>query len=253
MTAALLTAGTKNRSAQTIADFLDQSGARISATAAPDDVIVSARGLSSDTDSLLALLADEIQNPLFPDRPQRRAGRRSRRVHSARNPVSVNGDDPLRSRIYALDTPYSRSSARDEPLRSPRIADVWDFYHRYYRPQSGIIGIAGDVDAAHLRSVLTQAFGDWRPGGDDPAPALPEARFNSELYANAGRSPAPAIVDRPGAEETVLLFGVPGVRRTDPDYLALFVANQVSAAASMPASIRDCARRTATPTRRDRP
>jgi zinc protease len=66
MTAGLLDKGTATRTESQIADTIDGLGARLSADANPDHIIVSASGLSAHTDTLFDLLADVALRPTFP-------------------------------------------------------------------------------------------------------------------------------------------------------------------------------------------
>ncbi len=83
------------------------------------------------------------------------------------------------------------------------------------------IAVAGDIDAATLTALLRSTFSDLS-GATPPAPP------------KIGKLGAPGVhvlpmdVPQPNA-----MFGLPGIMRRDPDYLAGYVANQILGGSGM--------------------
>lgn len=102
------------------------------------------------------------------------------------------------------------------------VADMKQFHQRMFRPDTAIIGVAGDVKEKDVLNLLSTVFGKQaKPSGS--APDLPPVVMNT----GGSASTAPIIINRGGSAQSVLNFGVPGIKRSDPDYFALVLANRV--------------------------
>jgi zinc protease len=72
-------------------------------------------------------------------------------------------------------------------LTSASLADVKAFFRQYYVPRNAVLVIAGDVDPAKTRALVTRYLG-WIPGGElprrpaykPPAPITKEIRLESK-------------------------------------------------------------------------
>ncbi|MEO0734200.1 MAG: pitrilysin family protein [Bacteroidota bacterium] len=63
---------------------------------------------------------------------------------------------------------------RFEHIEQASLADVKDFYYRYYRPDNAILSIAGGFDPDKIRGQIERSFGDIPPSSPEhPRPALP--------------------------------------------------------------------------------
>ncbi|MEL7161157.1 MAG: pitrilysin family protein, partial [Bacteroidota bacterium] len=70
---------------------------------------------------------------------------------------------------------------RFEHIEQASLADVKDFYYRYYRPDNAILSIAGGFDPDNIRGQIERWFGDIPPSSPDhPRPALPEEPAQTE-------------------------------------------------------------------------
>src|SRR5690606_38240445 len=71
-------------------------------------------------------------------------------------------------------------------------------------------------DPAALHPVVEAAFGAWRGTADEaPAVAPPTQTGATRIY----------VVDKPGAAQSEIRVGHPGVARDNPDYFPLLVLN----------------------------
>ena len=95
----------------------------------------------------------------------------------------------------------------------PRQA-LQDFHARYFTPQGGVLAIAGDVDAARVLDTIQAHFGDWRGAAVDQ-PAVVHVR----------RPGARQHTAMPGKVQSDIVIGAYGVRRADPDFYSVRVAN----------------------------
>ena len=90
--------------------------------------------------------------------------------------------------------------------------------HANYKPNNAIFAIVGDVKPAEVVAKLEKAFATWKPG-DVPKTAIPKVADTgaAKIY----------LIDRPGSVQTNLVAGLLSIERTDPDYFALEMMNQV--------------------------
>ena len=93
-----------------------------------------------------------------------------------------------------------------------------DFHAAHYRPNNAIFAIVGDVKPAEIVAKLERAFGGWQRG-DVSQITLPNVADTTAARIH--------LIDRASSVQTNLLLGNLTIARTDPDYYALEVMNQV--------------------------
>ena len=92
------------------------------------------------------------------------------------------------------------------------------FHKSNYVPDHAIIGVSGDITLAEARKQFDGALKTWaksntpRPGVVDPPDSGP---------------PKISLVNRPGSVQTAFMAGELAIKRTDPDYDAMTVMNQI--------------------------
>ena len=219
MTASLLTEGTPTRTGQQIAEQTEGIGANLNANAGLSTSTLSTSGLSESTDLLISLLADVLLHPTFPTDRLDRAKYSSRAASAQRrtNPAGMLSD--LSAKVFYGGTSYGRFAPTADQIGAITVDDLKAFHDKYYRPNGAILGVTGDVEVASLETKLNAALADWKPG--DNTPQLPNADFKANSATHI------YLIDRPGSAQTTLQFGALAVRQTDPDYIALTVANRV--------------------------
>lgn len=219
MTATMLTEGTPTRNYQQIAAETEGIGASLNAGADMQMTTLSVSGLSETTDRLIALMADVLLHPTFPaDRLDRIKFQETSQVSQRRsNPNSLSAD--LSARIFYGGTPYGHPSPKAAEISAVTREDIVAFHDSYYRPNGALLGVTGDVNVNDLRSKLEAALADWKPGAETAE--LPKADLKPKEATRV------YLVDRPGSAQTVLAFGNLAVRQSDPDYIALVVANRI--------------------------
>ncbi|MFC3580120.1 M16 family metallopeptidase [Sphingomonas hylomeconis] len=85
------------------------------------------------------------------------------------------GNDVYASYIAAVapQSPNDRIDAQNsDDVPTASIATIRGLYQRLYRPENMMIVVVGNVDAARVRALIEQRFGDWKA---DPAAAAPPA------------------------------------------------------------------------------
>jgi zinc protease len=217
-TAALLRLGTETRNSKEIADTLADLGAQLNLNASSDYATISLSSLTENFDAALAVLADVLLKPSFPEdefdkwKTRTRAGLEQMKT----NPSSL-ANDLLYAKLYGSDIrqyTHPTAASLDKITRD----DVIRFYKTYYVPSGELAGIAGDITPADAVARLNRALGAWK-GGPAKAMSLPLAAPLSEkkIY----------LIPRQNSVQTLLMVANRAIDRNSPDYIAVQVMNRV--------------------------
>jgi zinc protease len=177
---------------------------------------VGITALAEDFDDLLALLADSLRRPTFPaEHIERLRQMKLVGIQEREQDTASVAARRFTETLFGREHPYGRAlEGYLDTVRTLQRQELLDFHARYFTPQGGVLAITGDVDAAHVLDVIHTHFGDWR-ANSSAAPVLAHAAAGSErLHASI-----------PGKVQSDIVIGGRGVRRADPDFYAVRVAN----------------------------
>lgn len=222
MTAALLTEGTKKRTAPQIAEEVEALGGRLNAKAAWDVSGVNVNVMSARIAPAMEILADVARNPAFKDEEI------ERQRQQAIDELSVNLSQPgtiaraVAARILFGTSPYAHMlSGTPQSLELIKRDDLVKFHQTYYRPDNALLVIGGDIKAPDAFNLAQKLFGDWQK----PAVPLPFVKLSGDESAKA--KPRVLVIDKPDAGQAAVVLIRRGLKRTDPDYFRGIVANSV--------------------------
>ncbi len=218
--ATMLREGTKTRSSKQIAEDTDKLGASLFASSGLSTLTsaVSASGLTDNFDQILDLFADVILNPSFPaDELTKLKTRALGQIRLQRSQPSFLAGEKFSNVIYGSH-PAGRYALTAEQIQRITPEALQKFHAAHYKPNNAIFAIVGDVKPAEVVAKLEKTFGAWKPG-DAPKTEIPKV-------ADAGPGKI-YLIDRPNSEQANLVVGTLSIERTDPDYFALEVMNQV--------------------------
>jgi zinc protease len=175
--------------------------------------------LKEDFSSLLPVFIDVMTNPAFPDDRIELAKRQSKTGISRRNDDAqgIAGREFNKliygNSVYAKQTEYTTIDAITRQ-------DLVEFHKKSFVGSNMMVSVIGDFRTADMRRLIEQQF-----GGIIKGTALelnfPDIDYNSGASVN--------LVDKKDAQQSVVFMGHEGGLRTDPDYAALQVMNQVLA------------------------
>ena len=217
-TAAMMTEGTKRRSATRISDDLGFIGASLAAGASFDAASLSSAVLSAHLDELLDVLADVLVNPSFPRGDFRRV--QDQRLVSLLQQRAIPGAAAARAftTLYWGDHPYGHwLQGTEASVKATRREDLVRFHAARWRPNVSELVVVGDVSANDLKAKLEKALAGWK---GKAAPSLVAA------VAKPPRLQTLLLAKR-GAPQAFVMMGMPGLPRSSPDYVAAEVAFQV--------------------------
>jgi zinc protease len=93
--------------------------------------------------------------------------------------------------------------------------DMMNFWKANYVPNNAALVVSGNIPADELKGLVESKFGSWK-SGELSAPQLAPIESTSAKIV---------IVDRPGAQQTMVRMVQLGVSRATPDYPAMEVMN----------------------------
>ena len=213
-----LEGGTTGLSAAALAEAFESIGSTLGVSAGWNATTLSVTCLAERLPRALALLAEVVRTPAFPESEVDRVrGQQLARLRQRAMDPSSLADDWAARLVYAEGSPYGRPLAGTQASVSAHGREaVRAFADTYYRPGGGGLILAGDLDPARTVSLVEYHFGGWT--GQPPAwpDVLPAPRSTSRSIH---------VVHRPGAVQSELRLGHPGVPRGHEDYFPLVVAN----------------------------
>jgi zinc protease len=225
LVARVLDRGTERRPAAAIADDLDNRGATMQAAAARHQISVSATCLGEDFDAVLDLIADMLAHPVFPDAEVQT--RRTDLITSIRqqedNPEPMAVDALMRA-LYPSH-PYARKMRGTVPsVERLDRCDLLAFHEGWFTPAGLTVVVVGDVAESAAIDAVARAC-DTFSAISNPALASPKADHVSVPDAPSRSVRALVSVPMMNKAQTDIAYGFVGIRRSDPEYIAVSVMN----------------------------
>jgi zinc protease len=219
-TSAMMLEGTTTRTAQQIAQEQETmaSSVGVSAGGAGESATLSVSSLADNFDKSLALGADILLNPSFPEAELARFKTRQKaQLVQVRTMPQFLAAERYGRVIYG-DHPNSRVMPTVESIDKTTRDSLAAFHRARYVPDQVIVAIVGDITLADARKKLEAAFGTWKKSGaavppvQDPSPSGP-----GKVY----------LVDRANSVQTSLIVGTQAISRTSPDYDVVMLLNAI--------------------------
>ena len=217
MTAMCLQGGTDQRSGAALAEALEGIGASLGVVGGWDATRVSLKVLADRLEEALDLFAEVVRTPAFPEEEVSRV--RSQRLAAIEQELaqpSALADRSVMRLMYREGDVYGRP--RGGTRESVDGFDPDAARRQWTDRFASEIGVAvsGDVDAEAFTELLGERFSGWREGGSrsDP-PTVAGAREGRDVI----------VIAKPGAVQSEIRIGHPGVPRSHPDYFPLRIFN----------------------------
>ena len=222
LTMDMLDEGTTRRNAIQISDELDGLGAHLSAGCDLDTAVVSLNTLREHLDAALDIYADVILHPSYPQadferlQKQRLAGIKREKTEPNSMALRVM-PGLLYGRQHAYGAPFT-GSGTEASVAKLTPADLKQYHATWFKPNNATLVIVGDTTLAELAPKITKLFQDWKPG-ETPRKTLADvpATAGSSLY----------LIDRPGAQQSVVFAGSVVVPKNNPDETAIETVNYI--------------------------
>src|ERR1700676_3833388 len=217
MVADLLDEGSGDLDSKTFHERLDRRAIELSFSSARDNFRGSLRMLRDNKDEAFDLLRTALTSPHFEssDVERIRAQVISGLRRETSNPTSLASRKFLE--VAFGDHPYGRpANGTLESVPRIAVADLKDYVRSVLARDSLRIAVVGDVDAATLGKLLDQTFGGL--------PAT--ASLTPVADVEAAKPPQRAFIPL-DVPQTVVTFGGPGFKRSNPNFMAGYIVNHI--------------------------
>jgi len=216
-TANMLQQGTETRNAIQIADEAALLGTALSSGASMDSSSVGASSLTKNFPGVLDLISDVVLHPTFPpdEVERRRASRLAAFTDERSDPETIVARTGV-SALFGPHNPFGYDNSGTEPsIKAMTREDMMNFWKTNYVPNNAALVVSGNIPAGDLKALAESKFGAWKSGELSTAPIGAPETTKAKIV----------IVDRPGAQQTMVRLLQLGVGRGTPDYPALEVMN----------------------------
>jgi zinc protease len=217
MVADLIDEGSGELDSAAFHEHLDRRAIELGFSVSRDYFRGSLRMLKENKDEAFDLLRTALTSPHFDsgDVERIRAQLISGLRRETSSPNSLAGRKFLE--IAYGDHPYGRPSGGSlESVPNITIADMKDYVSRVLSREHLKISVVGDIDAASLGGLLDRTFGGL--------PATSKLLPVPDVAASKPPQREFIALDVP---QTVVTFGGPGIKRSDPSFMAAFVVNHI--------------------------
>ncbi|MBI3218291.1 MAG: insulinase family protein [Bacteroidetes bacterium] len=213
-TAHMLEKGTVNYSAAQISEIIDYHGAQLEISAGADFVSISLYSLTKNLRSVLPLLIELLQHPVFPaDELELLLSIYEQNLKVNQQKTSFVAGKLLAKNIFGAQHPYGKS-AEESDLKKIAREDLIQFHSKCFKPFS--IFLTGDLTVTDIE-WLQQAVTTFSSSERDRAVVKsPEsAAIKKE------------IVKKEGSVQASLRMGKISITRADQDYPSFLLLNHI--------------------------
>ena len=218
--ATLMREGTKTKTSEQISEQLERLAAAVTVSSGISSpfATVNGNGLTNNIDTVLALMADVLMNPSFPQSEIDRYKARTRaNLMQQRTQPGFLASERLNKVVYG-EHPLARVSATPASLEALSRDALVAFHAKHFVPDRAVLAVTGDMTFDQVKAKAEAAFAAWKKSGAE-LPAQTEAAPLS--------GPSVSLVVRPNSVQTSLRVGTQSIERKNPDFFALTVANRI--------------------------
>lgn len=221
-TANMLDEGADTLDAFGIAAQVAYLGADLMTSATWDRTLVALKVATRTLNPAVDLMATVALKPSFRTvEVERQRDLRLAAILQQRDQPYVVASLAFNALVFPAGHPYHKPLTGDSAATAKLdSAMVRAFYRRAFRPDRATMIVSGDITLAQARRVVARGFGSWRSEPAESAKSSAQASPGAPSVATSVY-----LVDKPGAAQSVIMIGNPGVDRRHPDYYALEVMN----------------------------
>jgi predicted Zn-dependent peptidase len=220
LTAEGLLFGTRNYTKKQIEDELDYIGAGYEIYATKEYAEISLSFVSKDQDIVFPILKDLVMHPTFNSQEfDKRKKRLLAELEQAKeSPRAVIGSyyDKFLFQDHEYGNPVTGTRATVADITAD---DLKAFYKSFYFPAGSAVAVTGNFKTGEMQKAIEDLLGGWQQKGtatsisDRLVPAFDRSRL--------------LLVDKDDATETRFMIGSFGIKRSNPDFVAVQVINTI--------------------------
>ena len=223
MSMSMIDEGTGKRSALEISDDLDLLGANLTTGAGMDTCSMRLSALKTKVDESLEIFADVLLDPTFPQQElERLKQQRLAAIQQEKTNPAMIAYRLLPALIFGKDHAYGQpltGTGTEASTKAMTREDLVRFHETWFQPANATVAVVGDTTLAEMKPLLEKHLGSWKQTAEAPkkniAPKAPPAK--RQLY----------VVDKPGAQQSVIIAGLPTVPKDNPNEAAIETLNTI--------------------------
>jgi len=203
--------------ARHISETIEGVGGVFNGSTDKELTMYTARVPGEQLPTVMEVLADMVRRPILaPDELEKERSVIIEELSSTR-------DDPqewvglLIDEVMWPGLPLGRDDAGFiETVSRLQQHDLQDYLNEFYRPNSLIISVAGNIDTDQVIALTERLFGDWEAG-----------QHKSWVESLPPRDAVPVAVIQKDTEQANICLGTLGIAYTSPDYYAFMLTNAI--------------------------
>ncbi len=220
LTGRVLDRGTAHRSAEVLAEELDDRGVALRVATSRHTTVVSCTCLSEDFAHVLSIVLDIVRCPVFPEHElSKRQVDCISAIRRDEDSPSVRAVEMLFELLYGASHPYGRrAKGTVESIEGLTCGDLASFHAARFRPTALTLAIVGHVAPGDALARAALELDGWcgtpvdHPVVPPPPPALERRQ---------------RVIDLPGKSQSDIAYGFTAIRRLDARFDAYFVMNNI--------------------------
>ncbi|MEC9375998.1 MAG: pitrilysin family protein [Pseudomonadota bacterium] len=222
ITMAMLDEGTNKLNTLEISEKLDLLGAQFSAGVGLDTANLSIAALNENLDESLKLFSEIILNPSFPIKELERLRTQYLTFIQQEKvtPISM-ALRLLPGMLYGNQHPYSQpltGSGSEKSIGALKQKDLQNWHKTWLKPNNATLVVVGNISFEDIKERVEKVFRNWQ---SEPTPEINipivNAKNNDFLY----------LIDKPGAEQSIIMAGQLINPVNNPNETAIQVMNDV--------------------------
>lgn len=175
--------------------------------------------LSKDAKEGLGLMVEVLTQPAFAQDRLDLAKKNLRQAMERRNDDSTTIERQQLGYLLRGEAYYTNHQPTGASLEAVTREDLQALHARLIHPENFILSVSGNFDRKAMEKLLNETFGALKPGAKaQKSAAIPAAPFAAK--------PGIYVVDK-DVNQGRVSFSLPGLRRTDADYYAVTVMNDI--------------------------
>jgi zinc protease len=195
--------GTSTRTAEQLADQIEELGGSIGSEAGNNSLGVAIRVMRPDVEVGLQILADTLLHATIPEKAVAREKEvQLARIKEEEEEMTSLARNLLREHLFR-GHPYGlRHYGTPESVARLNRADLIRFRDQHIVGRNGVISVFGDVRALEVKALVERAFAELPPGAPqfDELPAAPSLPASDELKLVKEKEQAILMVGFPGSD-----------------------------------------------------
>ena len=224
MTMTMLDEGTQKRGALQLAGDIESLGANLSAGATLDACDVTVSALKANLAPTLDLFAEVVRSPAFdPKEFSRVQSQWLAAIAQEKTEPSALGLRVLPPLLFGAGHAYAipfTGKGTESSVKALTPEALKEFHQAWLRPDNATLLVAGDTTLAEILPLLEARFGTWAA----PAAAKPRKNVGPATLPDHARL---FLIDKPNAEQSVILAGLLAPPSNAPEHLQVTTMNDV--------------------------